>query len=180
MLRIDTPHEISNTRFEYEMLYEYASSKCIYIDEYENLHIVIRATTDYEVSKEEDLGLALILAESSRLDQDRQVNTEQQHDRFEEEEGAFELLEIIREGDAYPNDRNFRYKFRKEHQTQDIDPLEMRKLEDAAFALLDTIFDDDEPIDDDILFPAAQLAAKQLARRWLCASQLDRASRESN
>lgn len=65
-----------------------------------------------------------------------------------DEEEAFVLLESILEDDE-PIDQDILL-----HKQHRLDLLEMKKLEDAAFTLLEMVVDDDdEPIDEEILFP---------------------------
>ncbi|KAK1941708.1 hypothetical protein P3T76_006772 [Phytophthora citrophthora] len=68
-----------------------------------------------------------------------------------DEEEAFVLLESILEDDEPINQDILLH---KQHRPEVVDLLEMKKLENAAFTLLEMVLDDDdEPIDEEILFP---------------------------
>ncbi|ETI56525.1 hypothetical protein F441_00930 [Phytophthora nicotianae CJ01A1] len=162
MLSFGTRKKYWETWTEYDLLEEESFALLESILDDENGEISARSGADtidldkqYEGLEEEE---AFALLESMHDEDDcsmyGQFHTEQQ----EREKATFELLEQFHEDDEHPVDQDI---LNMEHQTQGIDPLEMKRLEDAAFALLETILDDDEPIDEDILFQPHKLRQHQ-------------------
>ncbi|KAG7393420.1 hypothetical protein PHYPSEUDO_009624 [Phytophthora pseudosyringae] len=158
MLSFGTRKKCVEEWTKYDLLEEEAFALLESILEDEHGEAVSRAVTDAadldERHDERGEEEAFAFLESICIEDDSPDNymyecllTEKQ--RAEKE--VFALPKRVLEDSDEPSDHDILAHSLKEHQPQGVDPLEMKKLEDAAFALLETIFEDDD--DKEILFP---------------------------